>query len=67
MVPVMLLLVKEPKIYVIKKTNIDIFSIIFMNVESSFNIQDRLLKLSVTVIDMMMEGTVSQIFYLGPS
>ena len=35
--------------------------------DSLFNIQDRLLKCSVVIIDMLMEGTVSQILYLGPS
>ena len=49
------------KIYVLKGTKIDIFSIIFLKVESSFNIQDRLFKYSVDIIDILMEGTVSQI------
>ena len=43
------------------------FSIIFFNVDSSFNIKDTLLKFSVVVLGITMEGTVSQIFYLGPS
>ena len=38
-----------------------------VNVDSSFNILDRLLKLSVGILDILMEGTVSQIFYLSPS
>ena len=42
-------------------------SIMFLNVDSSFTIKDRLLKVSVVIIDMLMEGTVSQIIYLGPS
>ena len=62
MVPVILLLVKGIKIYVLKRTQIVIFSHHFLNVDSSFSISDRLLKLSVAVIVMMMEGTVSQIF-----
>ena len=43
------------------------FPIIFLNVDSSFNILDRHLKLSVGILDILMEGTVSQIFYLSPS
>ena len=67
MVPVLLLLVKELKIYVLKRTEIVIFPIVFLNVDSSFNILDRLLKFSVVIIDMLMEGTVSPIFYIGLS
>ena len=36
-------------------------------VDSSFNIKDTVLKYSVVVIGLAMEGTVSQIFCLGPS
>ena len=43
------------------------FSIIFLNVHSSFNIKDTLLKFYVVVLGITLEGTVSQIFYLGPS
>ena len=43
------------------------FSIIFFNVDSSFIILVRLLKFSVGIIDILMDGTVSQIFYVGPS
>ena len=39
----------------------------FFNVDISFNIKDRLLRFFVVVIGMIMEGNVSQIFYLGPS
>ena len=39
----------------------------FVNVDSSFDIENRLLKLSVVIIGMLMEGAVSQSFYLGPS
>ena len=67
MVSSILLLVKEFKIYVHKSTQNSIFSLICLNVSSSFNIKDRLLKFSVLVLDMIMEGTVSQIFLLGPS
>ena len=38
----------------------------FLNVISSFIIKDRLLKFSMVVFDIIMEGTLSQIFYLGP-
>ena len=38
MVPVILLLVKEFKIYVLKRTKNDIFPIIFLNVDISINI-----------------------------
>ena len=67
MVPVILLLIKEIKIYVLKRQKSTFFSIIFLNVDSSLNIYDRQLNFSVVIIDMMMEGTVSQISYLGPS
>ena len=50
--------------YVLKRTQI--FPIIFFNVDSSFSI-DRLHKFSVVIIDMLMEGSMSQIFYVGPS
>ena len=43
------------------------FSLIFLNLNSSFNIKSRLLKFSMVIIDIMMQGTVSQILYLGPS
>ena len=66
MLPVTSLLVKESKIYVLKSTIIIIFSIIFFNVDSSFDIENRTLSLSVVIIDMLMKGTMFQIFYLGP-
>ena len=54
--PVILLLVKEIKIYVLKRTKIYFFkSIIILNVDSSLNIYDRLLKSSVVIIDMIMD------------
>ena len=37
-----------------------------MNVDRSFDIQDRLLKTPVGIIDMLMEETMSQILFLGP-
>ena len=39
----------------------------FLNLDSSFNIKHTLLTFSVVVLGITMEGTVSQIFYLGPS
>ena len=53
--------------YVLKNTKIPIFSVIFLNFDSSFNIKDRKLKFSVVVLCIMIKGTVSQIFYLGLS
>ena len=53
--------------YVLKRTQTIIFSIIFLNVDNSINIENRLLKFSVVIIDVLMEGNVSQIFYSGPS
>ena len=35
--------------------------------DNSVNIETRLLKLCVLIVDSIMEGTVSQIFILGPS
>ena len=40
---------------------------IILSVDSSFNIKDRLLKFSVVIIDMLVAGTVSQIFNLDPA
>ena len=67
MVSFILLLVKNFKIYVLNSKKIVIFSIIFLNVDSSFNISDRLLKSSVGIVDILLEGTVSRILYLRPS
>ena len=60
-------MVKEFKIYVLKRTKNPIFSLYFFYVDFSFNIQKRVLKFSVAVIGIIMEGTMSQILYLGPS
>ena len=43
------------------------FAIIFLNMDNSVNIKTRLVKFDVLILDIMMEGTVSQIFFLGPS
>ena len=60
-------MVKEFKIYVLKRTKNLILSFIFLNVDISFNIQNRVLKFSVVVVGIIIEGTLSQIVYLGPS
>ena len=60
------LLVKEFKIYVLKST-IFFFSRIFLNVDNSFNNENRLRKFPAGIIDILIERTMSQIFYLGPS
>ena len=68
MLSVILLLVKGFNIIIcIKETKMYIFPIIFFNVDSSFNIENRLFKFSVGIFDTLMEGTVSEISYLGPS
>ena len=48
-------------------TNFDFFSIIFLIVDNSVNIETRPFKFCVLILDVIMEGTVSQIFLLGPS
>ena len=40
------------------------FPFIFLNVNSSFTMKNKLLNFSVTIVHMVMQGTVSQIFYL---
>ena len=42
------------------------FNIIFLNVDSSINIQHKLLKFCEVVLDIIMEGIVSQIFLIWP-
>ena len=42
------------------------FPFLFLDVNSSFTTKDRLLKFSVVIFGIMMEGTMSQVF-LGPS
>ena len=39
---------------------------IFLNVDNSINNGYNLLNFSVVIVDIVMEGTVSQIFYLDP-
>ena len=43
------------------------FTFIFLDVNNSINIIQRLPKSLLLVLAMVIEGTVSQIFYLGPS
>ena len=40
---------------------------IFLNSDNSVNNVHRLLKFSMSILDMTLGGTVSQIFYLDPS
>ena len=44
-----------------------LFYIIILNVDSSISIQHKLLKRCEAILDIIMEGIVSQIFYIGPS
>ena len=55
------------QIYALKSVKIHFFAYIFMNLDNSINIVHRLLKFSIVILDMITEGTVSQILYLGPS
>ena len=43
------------------------FAIIFLKVDNSVTVDPRLFKFGVLILDIIMEGTVSQICYLGPS
>ena len=56
---------KEFKIYIPNSTKIQFISLILLNVDSSFDIKDRLLNFYVFVLGIIMEGTMSQIVYLG--
>ena len=49
---------------IVNKTLFSIY--IFLNVDNSINNGYNLLNFSVVIVDMVMEGTVSQICYLGP-
>ena len=42
------------------------FAIIFLNVDNSVNIEGKPFKVCVLIIDGILEGTVSQIYILGP-
>ena len=55
------------KIITKESTDFDFFAIIFLNVDNSVNIKTRLFKCCLLNLDTIMEGTKSQIFFLGPS
>ena len=55
------------KIQVQDSTYILSFCLLFLDDGSSVNIIERLPKSSVLILAMVIEGTVSEIFYLGPS
>ena len=67
MVSIMPSLVEGLKKYVLNSTTNLIYHFIFFNVDSSFNIKIKVLKCSMLVLHIVIEGTVSQILYLGPS
>ena len=67
MVSCILSFIKMIRIYALKSTNIHIFYLHFLDLDNSINIVHSLLTFSVVILDMIMEGTVSQIFYLGPN
>ena len=56
-----LLLVKEFKL-ILKSTTIPFFSLHFFNVDSSFDIENRLLKFSVVVLGIIMGGMCLRLF-----
>ena len=66
MISIIFLLVTDLKIYVLKSTKRLFFHFISVNVHSSFNIENRLFKLSVVIIDIVMEETLCEIFSFRP-
>ena len=50
-----------------EKGKIMIFHVIFLNNDISITVLDIVLKLCMLVLHIHPEGSVSQIFYLGPS
>ena len=67
MVLIILLLVKAFIIYVSSyTTKFSYFPLLFLNVDNLSNIENRLLKFSVLILDTIVQGTVSHFFYLGP-
>ena len=50
-----------------EKGKILIFHVIFSNKDISIIVADIILKFCMLVLYMRLEGSVSQIFYLGPS
>ena len=49
-----------------KKAKFLIFHVIFLNKDISIIITDIILKLCMSVLHILPEGSMSQIFYLGP-
>ena len=49
-----------------KKDKIQIFHVNFLNKDISIIIADIILKFCMAVLHVLPEGSVSQIFYLGP-
>ena len=66
MISIISLLSRNSKKQVVKSKKILIFHHIFLNLHYSLNIIYRLFKFGVCILDVIMEGKVSQIFYLGP-
>ena len=50
-----------------EKGKILIFHVIFLNKDIFIIVADIILKFCLSVLHMLPEGSVSQIFYLGPS
>ena len=50
-----------------EKGKTPIFHVIFLNKDISIIVADIILKLCMSVLYILLEGSVSQIFYLGPS
>ena len=50
-----------------EKGKILIFHVIFLNNDISITFADIILKFCMLVLHILPEGSVSQIFYLGPS
>ena len=67
MVLITLFIKTKMKIKVQDHTYILIFCLIFLDTDNSVNIIQRLLKSFLLVPAIVIEGTVSQIFYLVPS
>ena len=49
-----------------EKGEIQIFHVIFFNKDISIIVVDITLKFCISVLHILPEGSVSQIFYLGP-
>ena len=50
-----------------EKGKILIFHVIFLNNDISITVADIILKFCMLVLHILPEGSMSQIFYLGPS